>query len=123
MFPLGPTQDAQGILEHLGGSFTEIDGLSKCNVRFGLAFRSLIFEEDQFSVLAFRILISHFYLRRTLQSFWKEKWIVKDQAARLEPVVVLPFPDDFSHHSKIKDSETRKRTQHTLTEIMLRADR
>jgi hypothetical protein len=124
MFPLGPSEDAKGILEHLGGSLDDKDGLqSKWNDKFGRAFRRLILEGDQFSVLAFRILISHFYLRRTPTSFWKGKWIVKDEAARPVPMVVLPYPDDFSHNPKMKDTETRQRAKNTLNEMMKRADR
>jgi hypothetical protein len=124
MFPLGPSTDAQGILEHLGGPLNE-DGSpsSKWDDKFGTAFRRLIFEGDQFSVLAFRILISHFYLRRTPLSYWQGRWIVTDEAARPVPMVVLPYADDFSHNPRMKDTETQRRTKHTMTEMMNRADR
>lgn len=124
MFPLGPSEDARGILEHLGGEFNATSpGVSKWNRNFGKAFHRLLQSKETFSVMAFRILISHFYLRRTLNSYWEGKWVVESKIARPEPVVVLPHPDDFSHSGKVtKVTESRKRTQQTLTEIMRRAD-
>lgn len=116
MFPRCPSSDARGILEHLGGDLDSAPG-SRWSPDMGRAIRRL---DDHFSVLTLRILLSPFYLRRTQWSVWLGRWIVDQRHARPEPTVLLPYPDDFSHG--FKPSESKRRTQVTLSEIMRRAD-
>lgn len=125
MFPRCPSSDAEGILEHLGG---ESGPGSKWSAEQARAIRRLTGPNEIFSILTLRILLAPFYLRRTLNSHWLGRWIIDQKHARPQPTILLPYPDDFSQLQpanlklKTKTSETKKRTQFTMTEMMHRAD-
>src|SRR5579871_3918222 len=87
---------------HLGGDLRP-GHRSRWDTVVARAFRRL-FETGQFSVLIFRLMISPFYLHRTMLSTWSGKWIVNQRHVRLELIVLRPYPDDFSrsHNSKAK---------------------
>jgi hypothetical protein len=129
MFPLGPQEDAQGILEHLGGDFTPTENTVKWHEDYIDAFRRLLGINSQdrrdgvWDVLAFRVLISQFYLRRTITSFYDGKWVIDKTAARPVPRIVLPYPDAFSEvdnpRAQTKDVQE---TRETLRNKMKRAD-
>lgn len=129
MFPLGPHEDAQGILEHLGGDFTPTENAVKWDVDYIDAFRRLLEinsadrRDGVWDVLAFRVLISQFYLRRTITSFWGGQWVIDKTAARPVPRIVLPYPDAFTEvdnpRAQTKDVQ---QTRETLRNKMKRAD-
>lgn len=131
MFPLGPQEDAQGLLEHLGGDFTgtPTENTPKWDEDYIYAFRRLLEinpqdrREGVWDVLAFRVLISQFYLRRTITSFWNGQWVIDKTAARPVPRIVLPNPDAFAEldNPRAQTKEVQQ-TRETLRNKMKRAD-
>jgi len=129
MFPLGPEEDARGILEHLGGDFASPENPVKWTDKHRTAFRRLLGINPQdhrdgvWDVLAFRILISQFYIRRTVSSFWKGQWVIDKTAARPLPRTVLPNPDAFSSLNNPRaQGKDVQQTRETLRNKMKRAD-
>jgi len=132
LFPLGPDEDAKGILEHLGGNISKKLPETPVKWRADLreAFRRLLGLTDldskdwRWDVLAFRILISPFYLRRSASSSWKGEWVIQKAAARPVPRIVLPYPDAFTNLSNPKaKGKDFAQTGETLSQKMKRADR
>ena len=131
MFPLAPKEDAKGILEHLGGTLTASASTAGVKWKGPLktAFQRLLgvnpqdHKNETWDVLAFRILISQFYIRRSVNSFWKGKWVIDKSTARPVPRIVLPNPDAFSN---LNDPRARgkevQQTRETLRIKMKRAD-
>lgn len=130
MFPLGPEEDARGILEHLAGGLSDDEtapGKWPDNLR--KAFRRLLSvgqprgTPEQWDVLAFRILISQFYLRRTISSSLDNQWVIDKTTARPVPRIVLPHPDAFTqvHDPKARSKQVQEMRE-TLRNKMKRAD-
>ena len=129
MFPLGPGEDARGILEHLGGDFTSSETPVKWSDEYLTAFRRLFGinpqdkKENVWEVLSFRVIVSQFYLRRTIKSFWEGEWVINKTAARPVPRIVLPNPDAFTQLNDPRaQTKTVQQTRETLRNKMKRAD-
>jgi hypothetical protein len=129
MLPLGPEEDARGILEHLGGDFTAPANTVKWSEPYRTAFRRLLEINPQdhrdgvWDVLAFRVLISQFYLRRTVMSWYEGNWVISKTAARPVPRIVLPYPDAFSEVNNPRaQTKDVQQTRETLRNKMKRAD-
>jgi hypothetical protein len=130
MFPLGPAEDGRGILEHLGGDFTaHPENPPKWDDQYITACRRLfeINPQDKkdgvWDVLAFRVLISQFYLRRTIKSSWDGAWVISKAAARPFPRIVLPYPDAFTSLSNPRaQTKEVQQVRETLRTKMKRAD-
>lgn len=82
--------DAKGVISHLGGL---LDGYNKLPPNFKLAFQRLFLNERRWDTRVFRVLISPFYLRRTIASRWMGEFIVSRSVARPSPVVLTPLND------------------------------
>jgi hypothetical protein len=126
MFPLGPSTDAKGVLEHCGGPFNDT---GKWKPQLAKAFARLIDSNVMdFDCLALRILIAPFLLRRGTASTWQGKYVIKRTVVRPVPFLLLPYPDDFSEKTamdksaKAKTSPSKARTE-TLVVRMERADK
>ena len=118
-FPLGPGTDAEGVLIHCGGSFDE-------NGRWGdklaRSFKRLVVPEN-WDVLAFRVLIAPFYLRRTRESTWNGKWVVDVQVARPVPWEILPKSDHCSEEAAKRKYFKRGNRKETWGKIIERVDK
>ena len=118
-FPLGPATDAEGVLIHCGGPFDE-------NGRWGdkLA-RSLkrLMISDHWNVLALRVLIAPFYLRRTWESVWNGQWVVDRQVARPVPWEILPKSDQWSEEAARKMYHRTGTRRETMAKVIERADK
>ena len=127
MFPLGPQDDARGILEHLGEGG---EGLSRhvnpgkwnCSEQLFSDFWGLI----KAKILArigtrshFECLISQFYMRRTIPSSFENEWIMNQPSPRPVPRIILPRSDAFT---RLNDPRALKQTRETLGNTMKRAD-
>lgn len=129
MFPLAPEEDARGILEHMGGSLSAEAATVKWRTPLLTGFQRLLGirpadqKEYRWDVLAFRILISPFYIRRSVNSCWEGQWIVGKAAYRPVPRIVLPNPDSFTNldDPRAKSKEITQ-TRETLRNKMKRAD-
>jgi len=125
IFPLGPEVDASGVLQSLGGTFNE---LGKWNEPLRRALRRMFLrgkhDEKLYHVLALRILIAPFVLRRTSQSTWDGEWVIKRTVARPVADVLEPYPDDFTEtEAKARYRMRKDTTEVSQTELMERADR
>lgn len=125
IFPLGPEVDASGVLQSLGGTFDEF---GKWNEPLGRAFKRMLVrgkrDEKLYHVLALRILIAPFVLRRTSQSTWDGEWVIKRTVARPVADVLEPYPDDFTEtEAKARYRMRKDTTEISQTELMERADR
>ena len=124
MWPLGPKADAPGVLQHLGGDLNTAEGKWKDPLRRGFL-RLLDPKEDNWDITAFRIMISPFFLRRTISSTWEGRWIIKRTIARPVPQIILPYPDDFTEMDALQKFKRRigQKNRETLTQKMDRADK
>jgi hypothetical protein len=82
-------------------------------------------KQDDWDVIAFRVMIFPFFLRRTASSTWKGRWVIKRTIARPVPQIILPYPDHFSENSALQKfkSKAKRNARETLTQQMDRADR
>jgi hypothetical protein len=128
MFPLGPEEDARGILEHLAGDLSNDVLPGKWPDDLRKAFKRLLGIDKpgprlEWDVLAFRILISQFYLRRTISSSLDNQWVIDKTTARPVPRIVLPHPDAFTEvHDPTSHGPDVQQTRETLRTKMKRAD-
>jgi len=124
IFPLGPETDAIGVLQSLGGPFNE---RGKWNERQRVALSRLLVrgsrDEKLYHILALRILIAPFVLRRTIQSSWDGEWIIKRTVARPIVEVIEPYPDDFTETEARAKYRVKNAKVISQTELMARADR
>lgn len=128
MFPLGPEEDARGILEHLAGDLSNDVLPGKWPNHLRTAFKRLLGLDQrkpglEWDVLAFRILISQFYLRRTVSSSYENQWVIDKTTARPVPRIVLPHPDAFTEvHDPTSRDKNVQQMRETLRNKMKRAD-
>lgn len=123
LFPLGPSTDAKAVLHSLGGPFDE-KGRWKEPLKTAL-FRLLGNDKSgnpYYDVLALRILIAPFTLRRISSSTWEKRWVIQRTVTRPKPVILLPYPDTLTEDAR---SKFRLRAKHKQSEaeIIDRADK
>jgi hypothetical protein len=125
LFPLGPEKDARAVLQSLGGPFND-ESSSRWKPDLKRALRRLLGnrKEDQpwYHVLALRIVIAPFTLRRMSSSTWNGSWIIQRTVQRPAVQILDPYPDEFSQTAaaKYNNSGRKKLTEHKLME---RADK
>lgn len=123
IFPLGPMTDASGVLQSLGGPFNE---LGKWNNELRRALQRMLvrgkYDDNLYNVLALRILIAPFVLRRTTQSTWDGEWVIRRTVARPVAEVLEPYPDDFTE-TEAKTKYRMRKKELSQTQLMERADR
>jgi hypothetical protein len=123
IFPLGPEMDSCQVLQSLAGPFDE-------NGRWPPVLRKAIkrmleppeHENSVFTVLALRILIAPFVLRRTTASTWKGEWVIKRTIVRPIPQLLEPYPDEHTE-AAAKAEFRRKKATETQHSIIERADK
>jgi hypothetical protein len=124
IFPLGPETDASNVLQSLGGPLNE-DG--KWNDTLRLALKRLLVrgkgDEKLYHVLALRILIAPFVLRRTVQSTWDKEWIIKRTVARPHVEVLDPYSDNFTEMEARAKYRMKSGKDLSQAQLMERADR
>lgn len=120
MFPLGPEEDARGILEHLAGDLSNDVLPGKWPDDLRKAFKRLLGIDQpgprlECVVLAFRILISQFYLRRTISSSLDNQWVIDKTTARPVLHIVLSHPDAFTEvHDPMSHAADVQQMRETL---------
>ena len=117
IFPLGPSTDAGTLLTHLGGP-PDSRGLWEQPLRRGL--RRLLYPKmkmNRFPVVALRIRICPFVLRRTLSSIW----LIDRGLVRPRPQILKPYPDKFSE-DKAKSAFRKQDKNDTQHNAISRAD-
>jgi hypothetical protein len=122
LFPCGPGEDANQLLQTLGGSF---DDNGKWPPDLARAFRRLFNKkDDEWNVLVFRILIAPFHLRRTLTSTLKGELIIPKGVARPLAFTVLPHTDKAADHEAIQRANMKSKVKQdrTIKQAMDRAD-
>ena len=124
-FPLGISTNALEVLVFLGGSLEKQDPLSKWNANMRVQLKRLLADEN-FDILAFRMLIAPFYLRRTGDSSWSGEWLIPRSFKCPMPHLLAPYPDnDAESFALLKAGveRTNKRGFVTENEKILRADK
>jgi len=116
-------------LEHLAASLSNDALPGKWPEDLRTAFQRLLGIDQagsrlsNWDVLAFRILISQFYLRRTISSSYENEWIIDRATARPVPRIILPHPDAFT---EVYDPRSHSRhvlqIRETLRNKIMRAD-
>ena len=124
-FPLGISTNAAEVLVFLGGSLQKQDVQSKWSAKLRVQFWRLL-EDENFDILAFRMLIAPFYLRRTGDSSWSGEWLIPRSFKRPTPHLLEPYPDNNAESfalSKAGVGKKNKRGIVTESEKILRADK
>jgi hypothetical protein len=123
LFPLGPSTDAKGLLHSLGGPFNE---KGRWKEPLKTAFFRLLgnnkFDNPYYDVLALRILIAPFTLRRISSSTWEQKWVIQRTVTRPKPVILMPYPDTLTEDARNKFRLKYKHKQ-SEAKIIDRADK
>src|SRR5205814_2204075 len=78
---------------------------------------------DHWNVLAFRVLIALFYLRRTRESVWNGQWLVDRQVAHPVPWEILPKSDQWSEEAARKMYHRTGTRRETMAMVIERADK
>ena len=117
MFPLGPKEDAAGIMMSLGGTLRPDSQNSKFDVKSRRIMEKL-FSHGGWNVLAFRVMITPFHLSRNIDSTWYGKFIIDRTIARPRPIFLLPFDDPTTAHlASAFRNETRKKNRDGMIDI------
>lgn len=120
-FPLGPSQDAQAVLRHLGGAF---DGSGKWNLLQARGFTRLFESPNHWNILTFRAMIAPFCLRRTRDSTDNGVFIIPRAFAQPVPIIVPPCDDAFSQKvASSRSTIVRKGKTISINQIIERADK
>jgi len=92
LFPLGPRKDGKGLMSCLGRDWDRKNAKWTTEERVVL---KKLFMHNDWDILAFRTLITPFYLRRDLNSQWFRKWIIPRVRVRPKPEIVDPQDYEF----------------------------
>jgi len=121
LFPLGPSTDANEFLISLGGPF---DNRGRWSRKLARSFDHLFDTPEKistFPVLALRVLIAPFTLRRTASSTWMDQPIINRAIARPVPRLLLPFGDEKSEVQATERFKSTKKKE-SLFKLQMRAD-
>jgi Trehalase len=92
LFPLGPKKDGRGLMTCLARDWHKKTTKWTAEER---AILEKLFVDNEWDILAFRTLITPFYLRRDLNSKWFGKWIIPRIRVRPKPEICDPQDHDF----------------------------
>jgi hypothetical protein len=117
MFPLGPKEDAEGIVESLGNLLDSAPPRNDFISKWRPVLKKL-FSPGKWDVMAFRVLITPFYLSRNVDSTWYGRFIIDRSIARPRPYIVLPSKDSATAEmSEAFRDEKRKKNRDGLIDI------
>jgi hypothetical protein len=92
LFPLGASSDGKGLLECLGGGWAP-GTVSKWKPAQRTQLQHLFLNPRSWNILAFRRLITPFYLCRHIDATWQGRYIIPRSRRRPVPEVVIPKDD------------------------------
>ena len=125
-FPLGPKEDAYGILVNLAGGGPDRP-IAKWSDKQRVWLNNLFIKRGGWNVLSFRKLITPFYLCRNSKSKWDSKPIIPEEIVRPRPYILQPKPisadaDLIKEFNSVKTAMNKRDGLVDLGTLRLRSD-
>jgi hypothetical protein len=121
LFPLGLRHDARPLLHALNGTFQGPNRRSWNRVLARALERVLEGEDFEYNTLVLRMLLMPFTLRRTSDSTWDGKWIVKQDVTCPHPPLLPPTKVEDDVQERAEQMFKRVKNENTIKKLQ-RAD-